>query len=45
MKAAVAWLRKQAANPVVRPVEVWLVRAAVAWVAVKLGVSVDHIVK
>lgn len=33
------------ANPVVHPVEVWLVRAVVVYVAAKLGVGVDHLVK
>lgn len=31
-----------ARNPVVKPFEVWAIRAAVAYLAVKLGITIDH---
>lgn len=31
-----------ARNPIVRPVEVWALRALIAWVSVKLGVDLAH---
>ena len=42
MKAALAWLRKAAANPIVRPVEVWALRAIFAYAAAKLGIDLAH---
>lgn len=45
MKKVWAKLKPVLASPQLRPVEVWLIRAAVAWVAVRLGVTVDQLVK
>lgn len=36
---------KIAQNPSVRPVEVWALRAVLAWVGVKLGIDVAGLVK
>lgn len=37
-----ARLLKLAKNPALRPFEVWAVRALFAYVAVKLGIKLDH---
>lgn len=34
-----------ARNPVVRPIEVWAIRAALAYLTVKLGIKADHLAK
>lgn len=45
MKKALGWLKKVAANPQARPVEIWAFRIAAGYVAVKLGIAADHSVK
>jgi len=45
MRGVKAKARAILISPVVRPVEVWAIRAALAWLAVKLGVGVDRFVR
>ena len=45
MKKVWAKLKPVLSSPALRPAEVWAVRAIVAYVAVKLGVTVDQLAK
>ena len=45
MRKFIARAKAILAAPTLRPVEVWIVRAVVVYVAAKLGVSADHLVK
>lgn len=42
LSALGAKLVQLAKNPVIKPLEVWALRAALAYLAVKLGITVDH---
>ena len=41
MNAIIAKLKKLLASPAVHPAEVWAFRAAVAYIAVKLGITLS----
>ena len=45
MKKILARLETAAKSPVVRPLEVWALRAALAYVAVKLGIDVTGLAR
>lgn len=38
-------VKKIAVSPIARPVEVWAVRAAYGYIAIKLGIAADHAVR
>lgn len=45
MKQFLARAERAARNPAVRPVEVWALRAVLAYVAVKLGIDASDLAK
>lgn len=42
MRKALKWVVAEAKSPEVRPIEIWLFRIAVAYISVKLGITVEH---